>query len=280
MIDLLEAIERLASEDTPVLFLGEPGTGKESLARVLHAQSSRRSAPFLALDARDREAAWDRIALAEGGTLFVDGVDALPPEAQRTLLGALRDGELELPDDAKPRRIDLRVLAATTRPLAPRVSGGRFDAELADALGEGVLPVPALRERREDRPLLLDHLLARAAAGLARPRPSISSDALSRVMTYAWPGNLRELECAAVRGVMRAAAGALTVRDLPDEIARAVHGPAADSLALKPARKDFEADWIRRALRVSGGNRTHAARLLEISHRALLYKLKEFGIAD
>jgi len=272
MIELLEAIERRASSERPLLLEGEAGTGKESLARVLHAQSARRNAPFLALDSRDAEPAWARVPFAEGGTLFVEGLEAPTEAAERTLLRLLLRSAVATKRDEKPRRVDLRIVLGATRSLA--------SPDLAGALGDAPLRVPALRERREDLPLLFDHLLARAARSLRRAIPSVDAEALARLVAHAWPGNLRELESAAVRGALRAAAGVVTLHELPEEVAHTAATPRERTLALKPARKGFEADWIRRALRAAGGNRTHAARLLEISHRALLYKLKEFGISN
>jgi two-component system response regulator AtoC len=297
MIAVLEEVERLAGESTPVLLTGEAGVGKESLARALHAQSTRRAGPFAVASGRShaendpaamlfgaRKPARKfvepgprgPIALAEGGTLFLEDVAALPDALQEMLVALLRDGRVQTPLDEKPRPVDVRIVATIrlgpgddpVRALHPGLRD-RFTA----------IAVPALRERRADLPLLIDHALARACEHLGRPALGIGSDALRHLVTHPWPGNLRELEATILSGVVRARGGVLTLRELPDEIAREASVEAdGHALALKPARKAFEADWIRRALRVAGGNRTHAARLLEISHRALLYKLKEFGI--
>ena len=296
MIELLEAIERLAAHACDVLLVGEPGTGREALARVLHAQSPRRREPFAALDCRGaspetlerklfgarggRAGIPGRVLQADGGTLFVEAIDALPLPLQQELAGVLREERVTPRDSAKPRAVDLRLVASATRPLEARVHEGRFSAALHGRLRAATLRVPALRERREDLPLLIDHGLARACADLGRAVPALGAGALSRLVDHAWPGNLRELESALVAAALRARADGLALRDLPEAIAHGtVPGPRVrDGLALKPARKAFEADWIRAALRAAGGNRTRAARLLEISHRALLYKLKEFEI--
>ncbi len=297
MIGVLEEIERLTAERTSVLMVGEAGVGKEALARALHAQSPRRGAPFAVADVRphavkdpaalllgagdaipaEGSAASGQIALAAGGTLFLEGVDALPWALQEELVGLLQEGRIALRGDEKPRSVDVRVVATRCE----RRESPDDDGSLHPELREGLAPlrVPPLRERREDLPLLIDHALARACAHLGRSALGIGGEALRQLVAHAWPGNLRELEATILTGAVHAAGGVLTARELPDEIAREASADTGhDALALKPARKAFESDWIRRALRVAGGNRTHAARLLEISHRALLYKLKEFGI--
>ena len=299
MIALLEELERLAWEPTPVLLSGEAGVGKESLARALHTQSTRRDGPFVVADCRapagndptamllgdadgiageSKRSARGQVAHAEGGTLFLDGVEALPLPLQENLAGLLREGRIQTRSDAKPRRIDVRIVATSCVDADTASRGGALHPELQDRLA--TLVVPALRDRREDLPLLIDHALARACAHLGRETPAIGSDALGRLVAHPWPGNLRELEATVLTGAVRAVGGVLTLRELPDAVAHEASAGTCQDLALKPARKAFEMDWIRRALRVAGGNRTHAARLLEISHRALLYKLKEFGITS
>jgi two-component system response regulator AtoC len=142
------------------------------------------------------------------------------------------------------------------------------------------LQVPALRERREDIPLLTDHFLEHFRTSLGKPIRTITDDALERLTNYAWPGNVRELENVIERAMILADTDRITVQDLPDGIVAAVAADGSDSasFSLKRARRAVEADMIRRALGATDGNRTHAAKLLEISHRALLYKIKEFGI--
>jgi two-component system response regulator AtoC len=301
MIDVLEATERVASERTPLLILGARGTGREILARAIHAQSDRRRAPFAVMPcrgasdmeidarlfghARDAAPGGARVqrgllAEANGGTVYFDEISALPKSTQLRLVSLLSDGEIRSLGDAVGRSVDLRVIAATSQ----RDAEGRpidLHSELLSLLEASVIAVPALRERTQDIPLLVDHFFARAQARQNKPLRAIADEVLERLVAHQWPGNLEELESVIHRAVMLSQGERVTLDDLPQEIV-APDGqsePGAD-YGLKRARKQMEAQLIRKALGATGGNRTHAAKLLEISHRALLYKLKEYGISD
>ncbi len=298
MIELLETLERVGAFADGVLLHGEPGTGKEGIARILHAFSPRRREPFVAVacaELRTRELESELFGRpgsapheaprpgvlldADGGTLFLDDVHALPPSLQQTLAGILCTRELLRPATEKPERIDLRVLAASSTDLALAVEAGLFRRDLYERIAALTLEVPPLRARGLDIPLLLDHFVAQTCRRTNRARIAVAAEALERIVAYPWPGNLRELENAVAHAVGRVVGDRLGVEQLPAEVANP--GLAPDrSLALRKARKQLEIELIRRALRSTGGNRTHAARLLQISHRALLYKLKEHGIAD
>src|SRR5262249_54842094 len=142
------------------------------------------------------------------------------------------------------------------------------------------LSVPPLRDRPLDIPLMVDHFLAQTCASLGKPLRAIDADALERLVAYRWPGNVRELENVIERAVILSDGESIAIEDLPANVVeRSSPAPGQNSFALKPARRALEAEVIRGALRAAGGNRTHAARLLEISHRALLYKLKEYEIS-
>ncbi len=289
MIDLLEELERVAVARSAVLLTGEPGSGREGIARAIHSQSPRRGGSFVAVNCahgsdREREyrlfgsgrssAPGSALADAHGGTLYLDTIDALPLPLQTRLVSALRDAEsASASEGAKPRAI-----ASTRADLDELVRRGAFWKELYELLREVHLRVPPLRERREDIPLLVDHFLARAAAARGRTQLTVTGDALDVLIAYRWPGNVRELAAVLEHAADLSAEDSISARELPDDL---THGPeSGNPFALRAARRAFEIDLIRRTLRATAGNRTRAARLLEISHRALLYKLKELEIRD
>ena len=283
--------------------MGEPGTGKEVIARVVHALSNRRSQSFVPLQCASRpaeavatelfgdtETAMDAagrthrglLVDAEHGTLFLDEVGALPLSVQDQILNVLGEEQAESSSGSKSSAVDIRILAATTHDLEDDVAHGQFRESLYRRLEPNRLRVPALRERREDIPLLVDHFLDHYRQELVRPVRAIAEDALALLVAHHWVGNIRELENVIETAVMLANSDRITVRDLPPRIVSAPaqsEGSRTD-LCLKRGRRAFETDLIRRALRATGGNRTHAAKRLSISHRALLYKIKEYGIND
>jgi two-component system response regulator AtoC len=304
MIELLELLERAAEYKATVLLTGESGTGKEVLARAIHAQSGRRHQAFVAVNcgaipealleselfghARGAFTGADRarrglFVEADGGTLFLDEIGELPPALQVKLLRVLQEEEVRPIGEAKPRTVDVRVIAATSRDLEREVATGRFREDLFYRLDVFRVRVPPLRERREDVPLLVDHFINRFRETLGRPVRTIADDALDRMLEHAWPGNVRELENVIERAMILADGDRITLRELPEAIAsrRAPAEPAATGagdFSMRRARRRFESDLIRRALDATGGNRTRAAKLLEISYRALLYKIKEHGL--
>jgi two-component system response regulator AtoC len=297
MIGLLEAMERSDDSQRCLLLRGEHGTGREGLARAAHAQSARRSGPFIPVHcwggsegSVERElfgrpagptpSRRGRFVEADRGTLYLDGVDALDAGLQERLLAAIDTGLVTTAHDGKPWSVDVRIISATTRDLGACVAAGELHPELHRRLAASELQVPALRERVEDIPLLVDHFFARFRQEFGKPLQAVGDDALERLVAYSWPGNVRELRNAIEHGVLLARGEILLARDLPAHLDAARVPERADesSLALRSFRKRMEKDLIRRALRRTGGNRTHAARLLEISHRALLYKLKEYAI--
>jgi two-component system response regulator AtoC len=304
MIEVLELVERAAEYKATVLLTGESGTGKEVLARAIHAQSPRRSEAFVAVNcgaipenlleselfghAKGAFTGADRARRglfpeADGGTLFLDEIGEMPPALQVKLLRVLQEEEVRPLGESKPRRVDVRVVAATARDLENEVAGGRFREDLFYRLNVLRVAVPPLRERREDIPLLVDHFLARFRDALAKPVRGIADEALARLVAHAWPGNVRELENVLERAVILARDETIGLRELPANLGVAEAAPGAESagdFSLRRARRAAESEVIRRALRETGGNRTHAARLLGVSHRALLYKLKEYGIRD
>jgi len=306
MIAALELVERAAEFKATVLLQGESGTGKEVLARAIHAQSPRRADAFVAVNcgaipealleselfghAKGAFTGADRarrglFVEADGGSLFLDEIGELPLPLQVKLLRVLQEEEVRPLGESKPRLVDVRVIAATARDLEAEVAAGRFREDLFYRLDVLRVRVPPLRERREDVPLLVDHFLAQFRAGLGKPVRGIDEEALQRLVAHSWPGNVRELENVIERAMILVRGDQITLRELPANVVHpepASLGEAAESgeLSMRRARREAEIDVIRRALRATRGNRTHAARALGISHRALLYKLKEYGIRD
>jgi two-component system response regulator AtoC len=307
MIQLLEMLERTAAYKSTVLVTGESGTGKEVIARAIHAQSPRREAPFVAINCgaipenlleselfghakgafkgagRARRGLF---AEADRGTLFLDEVAELSGALQVKLLRAIQEEEIRPVGESKPLSVDVRVIAATARDLTLEMREGRFRDDLFYRLDVVHLEVPPLRERREDIPVLVDHFLGRFSQDLGKPVRRISDEAIDRLLQHRWPGNVRELENVVERAMILTDGDTIEAAALPPlsrELAPTRHdGPTGtdEDFDLRRGRQAFEAQLIRRALRETGGNRTHAAKLMGISHRALLYKLKDYAIRD
>ena len=303
MISLFKSVERAAAYKSSVLLVGESGTGKEVIARAIHALSNTRSHSFISVqcamrpadaistelfgDSKEGTSSADQthrgLLLDAGrGTLYLDEVGALPLSAQDQILHALKDEQVQSMSASKSRPVAVRIIAATARNLEDDVVNGRFRENLYKRLSSIRLDVPALRDRREDIPLLVDHFLDHYRQALVKPVRAVAEDALELLVAHHWVGNIRELENVIEAAVMLACGDRITIQDLPPRI---VSAPSQGNgsrmeLGLKRGRRAFEIDLIRRALCVTGGNRTHAAKRLEISHRALLYKIKEYGIGD
>ena len=302
MIEALEMVERAAEYKATVLLTGESGTGKEVMARAVHAQSGRRSEPFVAVNcgaipdtlleselfghSRGAFTGADRaqrglFVEADGGSVFLDEIGEMPLGLQVKLLRVLQEEEVRPLGEPKSRPIDVRVIAATARDLEAEVAAGNFREDLFYRLNVLRIHVPPLRDRRKDIPLLADHFLAHFSATLGKPLSGITGEALERLVAFHWPGNVREFENVIERAVILARGDRITLAELPSNVVTPELAPgeaAPGDLSLRRARKALEADLIRRALQATDGNRTHAARLLEISHRSLLYKIKEYGI--
>jgi len=304
MIDLLEMMERAAAYKTTVLLTGESGTGKEVLARAIHAQSPRRQEAFVAINCgaipeqlleselfghcKGAFTGADRarrglFMAATGGTLFLDEISELPINLQVKLLRVLQEEEVRPVGESKSRAVDVRVIAATARDLESEITAGRFREDLFYRLNVVRLEVPPLRARPKDVSLLVDHYFAHYQELLGKKLQGISDDALDALVAYRWPGNVRELQNVIERAVILSNSERLSLRDLPENVVRpsepSESGRKADR-SLRRARRAVEIDVIQMALRATNGNRTHAAKRLEISHRALLYKIKEYGIRN
>jgi two-component system response regulator AtoC len=305
---VLRQVEKVAGQKTTVLLEGESGTGKELVARALHDASPRAGLPFVAVNCGAipaelleselfghvkgafTDATRDKKGLAveaDGGTLLLDEVAELPLQLQVKLLRFLQEEEVRPVGGTRTRRVDVRIVAATAGDLRRAVDQGRFREDLFWRLNVVAIRLPPLRERPEDVPLLAAHFLARY--GRLRPDLSVrlSAEALGALAAHRWPGNVRELEHAIERAVVLADGQEVREEDLPDAVrlgarsgSGAPGGPAAAELSIKRATRDLEERLIRAALERTGGNRTRAAELLELSYRALLYKIKDYAIGS
>jgi two-component system response regulator AtoC len=307
MLDLFRTVRKIAEFKTTVLIDGESGTGKELVARAIHRLSPRSGGPFIAVNCgaipdtlleselfghrkgaftdanRDRKGLFEE---ASGGTLFLDEIGELPLALQVKLLRVLQEGEVRRLGDSQDIKVDVRVVAATARDLSAEVGRGTFREDLFYRLNVFALHLPPLRERREDVPLLIDHFLARMNARMGLKVAGTSPEAMRVLLEYDWPGNVRELENSIERAIVLSEGSQIEIDALPERLRRttAQVAPSSvesedDDLSIKRASRRSEEALIRRALRKTRGNRTRAAELLEISHRALLYKIKEYGIS-
>jgi two-component system response regulator AtoC len=305
MSEIFRTITKIAEFKTTVLISGESGVGKELVARALHSRSSRKSAPFVAINCGAipenlleselfghkrgafTDASSDRRGLFEeatGGTLFLDEIGELPLNLQVKLLRVLQEESIRRLGDAKDIKVDVRIIAATHRDLTAEVKAGRFREDLFYRVNVLPIAIPPLRARREDISLLIDHFIARNNARLGTQTRGLTHEARKLLLEYAWPGNVRELENTIERAMVLSEVEILDTADLPERIRDALDPVqmqlATGELSIKKTTLVVEEILIRRALTKTKGNRTRAAEILEISHRALLYKIKDYKIVD
>ena len=287
VVALREAIRRAAAVPFPVLVEGESGSGKELVARAVHAASARRRRRFCAVNCAaisdelfEAElfghargaftgAMGERPGLfeeADGGTLLLDEVGELTPRGQAKLLRVLQEGEVRRLGENAPRRVDVRIVAATNRPLAAEAKARRFRDDLRFRLDVVRIAIPPLRDRHGDIPLLLDHYW-RLALERTGGRARLDETTVALLQRYSWPGNVRELQnlmaTLAVRAPQR---GRVRPSDLPFHI---VTTPAMSPASLQSARREFDAGYIKAALSRCGGQRAEAARLLGMTRQGL-----------
>lgn len=293
---LRSVIERVAPAPSPILLLGESGTGKGLVARILHTRSPRARQPFVDLNCaglgrelleselfgHERGAFTDARAakpglleIATGGTVFLDEIGELDPAVQARLLKALEDKKFRRVGGLRDIHVDIRLIAATNRDLDEEVSAGRFRKDLYYRLNVVKLAIPPLRNRPGDVPAIASGLLVRLATELGRPELSISERALERLQTYEWPGNVRELRNVLERAALLSADGRILVEDLPLEPS----APAAASLAADSSNRvrpleDVIVEAIQNAVAVADGNIRKAARLLGVSPTTIYSRLK------
>ena len=304
MSRIFGTIEKIARYKTTVLLTGESGTGKELLARAIHRHSDRGDGPLVPVNCGaipenllESElfghvkgaftgATRDKLGLfaeADGGTIFLDEVGELPVSLQVKLLRVLEDEVVRPVGSNASRQVDVRVIAATSRDLDKRVKEGAFREDLYYRLNVMHITIPPLRERNEDVSALVEHFLDRFNQRFGRSVQGLAPEASDAMLAYGWPGNVRELENAIERAMILSDGDELPLDVFPPSVRDATSKPSLavggeDDLSIKRRVAALEAELIARALEHTGGNRTHACRMLEISHRALLYKMKDYGI--
>ncbi|MEC7240553.1 MAG: sigma-54 dependent transcriptional regulator [Myxococcota bacterium] len=299
---IIAAIGRVAEVSSTVLLTGESGTGKEVVARAIHDQSSRGGNPFVAVNCAAipenlleselfghvRGAFTGAVRAKKGlfeeahqGTLLLDEVGDMPLTLQVKLLRALESREIRPVGGSQQKRVDVRVIAATASRLAEAVAEKRFREDLFYRLNVVELHLPPLREREGDVSLLVAHFLAEHSVRAGRALPRLSREVEEALGRYSWPGNVRQLQNVMERAVVLAKDGTVEMSDLPRELLEhAVDSEADTDLSIKRRLPQLEKALIRSALKKSGGNRSQAAKLLEISYKALLYKIRDYGLEE
>ncbi len=308
MEKMARVVRKVAATDATILILGESGTGKDLVARAVHAQSERAQASFVPVNCgaipaellesemfgHERGAFTGASAprsglfpLAHGGTIFLDEVSEMSPALQVKLLRVLQDREVRPVGGDHIVRVDVRVVAASNRNLASEVAAGRFREDLFYRLNVIPVTIPALRERRSDVPLLVRHFLEQHGRGRRGRSLSVSDAAMVHLWEYDWPGNVRELENLVERLAVLADGPVIDVDDLPPAIrAFAATRTAmrvtldADGLDLNAAVEEFEHRLIAEALLRTRGNKQAAAKLLGLKRTTLLAKLQRYALLD
>ena len=306
MRDAVELTTKVAQHPSTVLITGESGTGKELIARLIHASSPRASRPFVPINCGaipenllESElfghvkgaftgAHTDRAGLfeeADGGTLFLDEIGELPSQLQVKLLRALQEGEIRRVGDSSSRKVDVRIITATARDLEQEVRAGNFRSDLYYRINVVRIHLPPLRQRTEDIPPLTRYFIERFSRQLGISVTGFEPAAMKLLLSFPWYGNVRQLENVVERAMVLAESPTIKPEDLPDFVQHpeaSVEGPQdalpADELSIKKHTADLERRLISRALQVTDGNRTRAAELLDLSYRALLYKIRDYGL--
>jgi two-component system, NtrC family, response regulator AtoC len=303
MLNVFKLAEKVAQYNTTVLIYGDSGTGKELIARGIHFAGQRAKKPLVPVNCggipenlleselfgykkgaftgadRDKKGLFEE---ADGGTILLDEIGELPLSLQVKLLRVLQENEIRAVGDSKTKKIDVRVIAATSKNLKDEVSKGAFREDLFFRLNVLPIMLPPLRERPEDIPLLSQHFIDRFNISLNKEIKGITPAAISLLLKHNWPGNVRELENVIERGVVLAEDSILLPENFPSELGEESKMGKMDDwfhgYSLKAAQKILEKKLITKALKKTNGNRTQAARILEISHPSLLSKIKAYDI--
>jgi DNA-binding NtrC family response regulator len=311
---LLEATSRVASRDVTVLVRGETGTGKEFVAELLHAQSSRAKGPLVRFNCAALPAELADAELfghvrgaftgatatrpgffsqANGGTLILDEVGELPPAIQAKLLRALQEGEIQPVGSGRIEKVDVRVVASTNRDLAADVKAGTFREDLYYRLAVVELVVPPLRERKDDIPALAEEFARRYGERFGLGAISLETALVDALVRTDWPGNVRQLENTIARLAALSSGGVIGLADFrAAEIGQVNSAPAPDAAdvdpppdarngpSLKEQVEAFERGLVARALDATGGNQSEAARRLGVSRVTLIDKMKKYGLSN
>lgn len=295
--------EKAAQYDTTVLIIGESGTGKELIARGVYFLGKRSKQPFITINCggipenlleselfgyqkgaftgadQDKRGLFEE---ADQGTIFLDEIGEMPVRLQVKLLRVLQEMEIRPIGGSKIRKIDVRVIAATSKNLENEIKNGRFREDLYYRLNVLSISLPSLRDRSEDIPLLCRHFINRFSKSLSKDPKEISPQAMSILIGHNWPGNVRELENSIERAIVLSEGHVLLPEHFPPQLS---HTPrteipieALEGYSLKQAKKRMERAFIEKALEQTRGNRTKASQLLEISHPSLLSKIKAYNI--
>ncbi len=298
MVKLFAVARRVAAAQSPVLIVGETGTGKEVIAERIHRQSARASGPFVRVNcaslpetlieselfghekgaftgAERRRAGY--FEAAAGGTLLLDEIGEMPPGVQATLLRAIERRAVVRVGGTGEIQVDVRILCATNRDLRREVEAGRFRQDLYYRIATFTLEVPPLRERPTEIVLLAELFSARFAENLELPRPQLSREAIDALSAHPWPGNVRELRNTMEHAVVMANGDTVRREHLPPPLAST---SSPEVPGIRGRVEEMERAALVSALAEEGGNRTRAAKRLGLSRRALLYKILKYGLRD
>ncbi len=296
MREIVEKVDKVSDIPVNVLITGETGTGKELIAKAIHYSGAFPGKPFVAINcsaipetifesemfgiergvATGVDKRTGKIEQADGGTLFLDEIGDMPPASQAKILRVIEERRVDRVGGREPVPVDIRIIAATNKDLKHEIGKGNFRGDLFYRLNVVNIHIPALRDRKEDIPLLLGYFLQQCTAKFGRPRMRFSPDAIEALRAYHWPGNVRELENEVERAMALAVSDVISLQDISEEIVNCgscqIHGPQSLSVA------DAEKDHIRRVLSESDGNKSKASRLLGISREGLRKKMKRYGL--
>jgi len=303
MAHVFDLVSKVSEHKTTVLITGESGTGKELFAKAIHLDGPRASGPLVSINCagipenlleselfgykkgaftdavKDKQGHFEE---ADGGTIFLDEIGEMPLSLQAKLLRVLQEEEITPLGDIGAKKIDVRVIAATSKLLEKEIESGRFREDLFYRLNVMTIHLPPLRERRGDISLLSGYFIDLFNKKLKKNIEGLSSEAMSLLMEYTWPGNVRELENVIERAILLVKGRWISPAELPDTMKKAQklapYFESDEDLSIKKASKWLERSLIEKALTLTNGNRTQAAKVLEVSRPMLISKIKEYDL--